>query len=571
MRKMNKLINEFPDIWNELDKKSNSNIDLNSLQSSSNKEVYWTCKLGHLYKMPVYKRTGKDKCGCPYCSNRKVLKGFNDLETKYKDLVLEWDYSLNKDAPDKYVYGSSHKVNWICQKCNHKWQTSIRNRTLKGTGCPECSKKENAKKRHLQAILDNGGISNELLLAEWDYERNNILLSECSEGSQTLVFWKCSKCGYVYKAKVNNRAKLNSGCPLCANKVVVKGVNDLLTTHPKIAAEWDYDKNEKTPDQITYGNGKKVWWKCPNGHSYQATTNHRTSKMGTNCPICFKGRQTSFAEQAFYFYIKKVYPDAINSYRDIFNNGMELDIYIPSIRLGIEYDGEAWHKESNFERELKKFQICQEHNIKLIRLKEKRYDNDYLTANTVFHIDEMYKPENLYKAILYIISEISPETNIWTRKRFDKWYTSLDINISKDENEIRNYMTELSSDSLIDKYPELAKEWNIEKNSGLTPKMFKPGSDKKIWWTCSKCHSDFEASIYHRVKGSGCPKCGITKSALKRSKGVKMIDIETNEVIRYFDSISEASRMMNISSGNISTVLKGKRNHTKGYKWEYIE
>ena len=87
--------------------------------------------------------------------------------------------------------------------------------------------------------------------------------------------------------------------------------------------------------------------------------------MGTNCPICFKGRQTSFAEQAFYFYIKKVYPDAINSYRDIFNNGMELDIYIPSIRLGIEYDGEAWHKESNFERELKKFQICQEHNIKL--------------------------------------------------------------------------------------------------------------------------------------------------------------------------------------------------------------
>lgn len=47
--------------------------------------------------------------------------------------------------------------------------------------------------------------------------------------------WLCSKCGYVWEAKICNRAKLGRGCPCCANKVTVKGVNDLATTHPEVA------------------------------------------------------------------------------------------------------------------------------------------------------------------------------------------------------------------------------------------------------------------------------------------------------------------------------------------------
>ena len=67
----------------------------------------------------------------------------------------------------------------------------------------------------------------------------------------------------------------------------------------------------------------------------------------------------SFPEQAVYFYIKKAFPDAINSYKDIFDNRMELDIYIPSIKVGIEYDGAKWHKDDTLDKERTKYHICQ--------------------------------------------------------------------------------------------------------------------------------------------------------------------------------------------------------------------
>ena len=568
MKNINKLIDIYPDIAKELDVVQNKDLDVNTISVSSNKLVYWLCPKGHSYKMSVDKRTGKNKCGCPYCSNRRLLVGFNDLKTKYPDVALEWDYSKNDKNPENFVYGSSFKAFWKCKECEFGWKTSIRNRTSMLSKCPMCIRKENGLKRHIYALNRSGGISNELLIKEWDYDSNIGTPSDYTEGSAKKVSWICSKCNQKFIASINNRAN-GRGCPICSNKKVVKGINDLLTTHPQFSTEWDYVKNDILPDQITYGYGKKLWWKCINGHSYQAIVNHRTGINGTGCPICIKGKQTSFAEQAFYYYIKKVYPDAINSYKEIFNNGMELDIYIPSIKLGIEYDGEVWHKENNFERELKKYKICKKYHIKLLRLKEKRYENDILTADKILHIEKMYKKENLYKAIFFIMSDISPETNMWTIKTIDRWYTNLDVNLERDELDIRKYMSELSYNSLYDLYPGIAAEWNYNKNDNLTPRMVKPKSDIKVWWICPKCNNEYKSSISHRTEGTGCPKCGIKTNTFKRSKPVKMIDVDTHEVVKVFNSISEASREMNISAGNICAVLNGKRKHTKGYKWEY--
>ena len=109
--------------------------------------------------------------------------------------------------------------------------------------------------------------------------------------------------------------------------------------------EWHPTKNKQlAPEKVTHGSGKKVWWLCSNNHEYNATILHRAH--GTGCPKCNAGRQTSFAEQATYFYIKQLYPDALNRYSAEFLGRMELDIYIPSIKLAIEYDGEAWHKKT---------------------------------------------------------------------------------------------------------------------------------------------------------------------------------------------------------------------------------
>ena len=101
-----------------------------------------------------------------------------------------------------------------------------------------------------------------------------------------------------------------------------------------------------------------VWWQCRYGHEWKSIINSRNSGVG--CPVCQKSKQTSFPEQVIYYYIKKAYPDALNGYRDIFPNTMELDIYIPKLKTGIEYDGLAWHSDTLSEkREFNKYNMVE--------------------------------------------------------------------------------------------------------------------------------------------------------------------------------------------------------------------
>ena len=103
------------------------------------------------------------------------------------------------------------------------------------------------------------------------------------------------------------------------------------------------------------------------------------------------------------------------------------------------------------------------------------------------------------------------------------------------------------------------------------PLGYMPGSDIKVWWPCPDCNDSYSSAVSKRVSGTGCPKCGAEKSTAKRSKPIQMIDMKTNEVINTFSSISEASRQMKISSGNITAVCKGnERKHAGGYYWRYV-
>ena len=485
-----------------------------------------------------------------------------------KELMQEWDWEANADLdPAKITYGSKKKVWWKCPKCLGKWQAAVCARTGKDkTGCPYC-----AGRKVLPGFNDLATI-NPRLATEWHPTKNGDLkATDVTVGSQRKVWWKCSKCGYEWKAKVGNRTILDRGCPCCSNTIVVTGKNDLQTTHHEISKEWHPTKNgDLTPQKVSYGCGKKVWWICSQGHEYQATVNHRTGKMGTNCPICYSGRQTSFAEQAFFYYIKKMYPDAINRYKAPFLDKMELDIFIPSIKIAIEYDGMAWHKENKCNREQKKYKICRANDIYLIRLREKEcnYKN---VADECISISNLYKQENLDAYIPRVLLKLDVSiSRLWGNQKLI--FPSYDVDIKRDRVKILNeYRTEYKKESFGDLYPEIAKEWHPEKNKELTPYMFKPMSDHKVWWKCSKCGYEYEATIGHRTYGYGCMKCGIEKSTQAKRKAVNMIDSKTNMIIQTFISISDASRKMKISSGNIAMVCQGIRPKAGGYIWRYAD
>ena len=76
----------------------------------------------------------------------------------------------------------------------------------------------------------------------------------------------------------------SAGCGFCSRNKVLPGFNDLLTTHPLIAAEWDETRNEVTASEVLAGSRRTAWWNCPDGHSYQKPVAKRTG--GEGCLRC---------------------------------------------------------------------------------------------------------------------------------------------------------------------------------------------------------------------------------------------------------------------------------------------
>lgn len=410
--------------------------------------------------------------------------------------------------------------------------------------------------------------TNKELAQEWHPLLNgNLTPSDVTAGSNRMVYWQCPTCGYVWSAKVCNRAKLGRGCPCCANKVAVADINSLAKTHPEIAEEWYQPLNgDVTPYDVTHGSGKKYSWKCPRGHIYQATVLHRTYGAGTKCPICNSGRQTSFSEQALYYYVKKVFPTAINGYKDIFTKSMELDIYIPEEKLGIEYDGVYWHhkKVATYERERRKYDICKENGIKLLRIREqKKEDEENPPADEcIFMPNDGTDEDSLVYAIKASLKWIY--ANCGNKSAYSKGKLPR-INLKKDKFDILSYLQGPVKNSVQEVAPELVEDWDYKKNGDLKPDMIAAGSSQSVNWVCHTCGYEWEAPVYHRAKShTGCPKC----LGLVFEKGNNDLKSKNPELLIDWDY--EANSANNIFPDEIMFNSGKTVNwvcHTCGYKW----
>ena len=98
------------------------------------------------------------------------------------------------------------------------------------------------------------------------------------------VWWTCSTCGYEWKSVIKARVK-GTICPVCADRAVLKGYNDLATTDSDLLCEWDYEKNKLTPTEVSRNSMKPVWWKCSHGHSWKDKISNRTIGQA-GCKIC---------------------------------------------------------------------------------------------------------------------------------------------------------------------------------------------------------------------------------------------------------------------------------------------
>lgn len=117
--------------------------------------------------------------------------------------------------------------------------------------------------------------------AMFDKERNGSNLTELSVWSKVKIHWKC-KNGHSFATRPE-KIYNGQGCPFCSGRYATKE-NNLSLSHPHLLTEWDYDKNRILPSEIKGRSGKTVYWKCKNGHSWEASCHNRATGQG--CPFC---------------------------------------------------------------------------------------------------------------------------------------------------------------------------------------------------------------------------------------------------------------------------------------------
>lgn len=276
-------------------------------------------------------------------------------------------------------------------------------------------------------------------------------------------------------------------------------ITEYLSNVQRLMQEWDWEKNTLDPTTLGSQSNQRAWWKCKYGHSWQAKINNRYN--GRGCPICRHRLKTSFPEQAVFFYVKQIFADTVNGYTDIFKNGMELDVFIPSLMVGIEYDGKAWHNENSINKEKRKYEICKNNKIFLLRIVETLEQNE-ITCDKKILVADTYNSKCLDKTIKECLILLANIGHFHIEKINDDF-----VNTERDQNTIyEQYIVEFEKNSLANTFPEISMEWNTAKNGTLTPKMFSSHSSTSVWWKCKNGH-EWRAAISTRTSGRGCPYC----------------------------------------------------------------
>ena len=206
--KHTEYIADVPRLMREWNFEKNGTLDPSTITVGSGAKVWWRCSKGHEWQALVYDRyNGK---GCPYCAGKKVLEGYNDLQTIDPDLSKEWNYEKNGELkPSDFTISSGRKVWWKCSN-GHEWQAVIRDRR-RGRGCPFCSGRYSVKGvNDLQTM-------NPSLAKEWNFDKNgNLLPSDVAQKSGKKVWWRCDK-GHEWQATVRDRS-IGMGCPVCSSE-----------------------------------------------------------------------------------------------------------------------------------------------------------------------------------------------------------------------------------------------------------------------------------------------------------------------------------------------------------------
>ncbi|MCD8208245.1 MAG: hypothetical protein LUD72_09945 [Bacteroidales bacterium] len=276
----------------------------------------------------------------------KAQKEFIELATKVHN--GKYDYSLveyERDNKPVKIICPIHGV--FEQRPDHHKE---------GHGCMLCS----GKARHTRESFEIA--ARKIHGDKYDYSKVKYV------NNYTHVLLVCNTCHKEFLIRPQGHL-MGRGCSVCAKKRIADKQRDTVETFIK-KAETVHGKDRYDYSKVDYKeSSSKVTIKCNKcGHTFTQTPNKHLS--GCGCPLC--GMRVSHHEEDILAFIKDMGIEAEQSNRSILKR-QELDIFIPSKRIAIEYDGLYWHSNAQGKGEtyhLNKTKECAEKGVRLIHIFE---------------------------------------------------------------------------------------------------------------------------------------------------------------------------------------------------------
>jgi len=287
-----KTLAEFPEILRTWDYELNEgSIDPAQLSRANDDDYgksfigfFWKCSAAdHSYPMKIRGRMKGSRC--VICVDY-IVPGFNDLFRKYPQFEPMWSEDLNNSpAPNNIAAFSRVPYWWNCSEGHESFKMKPRQLARSASEgiplCLPCRMKNDASGKSVADVYPE--------LVECWSPANLLDPDYFSFGTNRRALWICDKGHDDWSATPFERKFGMRLCPCCpgSHKLVVN-CNDLGTTHPRVAERWDYDRNDKTPQDIKIGANNHFYFTCdqdPDHHPQMYLPNLRKNEEA--CTYCW--------------------------------------------------------------------------------------------------------------------------------------------------------------------------------------------------------------------------------------------------------------------------------------------
>jgi DNA-directed RNA polymerase subunit RPC12/RpoP len=542
-----------PSLAKEWHPTKNGNLTPRNVAVSSNKKVWWLCQKGHEWEAIVANRNrGND---CPYCAG-KIVNDQNCLQTVNPTLAKEWHPTKNGSlTPMNVTAGSHSKVWWQCPR-GHEWKAIIYSRNS-GIGCPNCHSQtsllelrvftemkflfhdaEHRKKIHgvecdvylpsLNLAIEVDGVYYHKDKYEPDKAKTDVLKRRnvdlirirekgLSKVSSYDILCKTKRIDFgLFHSLIQQIISLKSiddlevkkriqdylkKTELANNEEFLKLWNilpspfpevSLKMLNPTLAKEWHPTRNVSlTPIDVAVSSSHKVWWRCLKGHEWEATVNNRNK--GNRCPYCV-GKKVNDENC-----LQTVNPDLTKEWHPTKNGSLTPSDITAGYTKKVWWRCKKGHEWEALISNRSKGNRCPACSGRVASV-----ENCLQTLNPSLS-KEWHPTKN---GILTPINvTVSSNQKVWWQCSKGHEWKSYISNRSRGNRCPACFGNKATDENCLQTInPALAMEWHPTKNGNLTPRDVKAGSNKKVWWLCSKDH-EWQTTVIKRSKGRGCHVC----------------------------------------------------------------